>query len=76
MAVGISFADWLKTKTKAHKRIFVFCQKTWTDIWDRPSLVLVKNDENQIGDQLCLKFNNVFNIYLTAVNSVIMLSDL
>ena len=61
MAVGISFAEWLKTKTKSHKRIFVFCQKTWSDIWDRPSLVLVKNDENQLGDQLCLKFNNVFN---------------
>lgn len=61
MAVGIGFAEWLKTKTKADKRIFSFCQKVWTDVWERPSLVLVKNDENQLGDKLCLKFLETFN---------------
>lgn len=60
MAIGISFADWLKTKTKSHKRIFNFCQKTWV-MWGRPSLVMTKNPENQLGDQLCMKFLEVFS---------------
>lgn len=60
LAVGISFADWLKTKTKAHNRIFAFCQRTWLHVWDRPSLVEAKDDENKVGDQLCMKFLEKF----------------
>lgn len=59
-AVGISFADWLKTKTKAHRRIFNFCQRTWEHIWDKPSLVFAKDSDNQLGDQLCMKFLDKF----------------
>lgn len=60
MAIGISFADWLKTKTKAHKRIFNFCQRTWDKVWERPSLVLAKDSENKLGDQMCMKFLDTF----------------
>ena len=60
MAIGISFSDWLKTKTKAHRRIFNFCEQVWSQIWDKPSLVLAKNSDNQIGDQLCMKFLDKF----------------
>ena len=59
MAVGISFADWLKTKTVKHKRIFNFCQRTW-ELWGRPSLVLTKDSGNKLGDQLCMKFLDRF----------------
>jgi integrase len=60
IAIGTSFAEWLKTRTKAHKRIFNFCQRTWEQVWDRPSLILAKDDENRLGDQLCMKFLDTF----------------
>ena len=59
MAIGISFASWLKTKSKAHRRIFNFCQRTW-ELWGRPSLVLTKDSDNKLGDQLCMKFLDAF----------------
>jgi len=59
MAIGISFAEWLKTKTVTHTRIFNFCQSTW-ELWGRPSLVLTKDPDNKIGDQLCMKFLDTF----------------
>ena len=58
-AVGITFSGWLKARTKAHKRIFAFCQRTWV-MWGRPSLVYAKNEENKLGDQLCMKFLDKF----------------
>ena len=59
MAIGISFAGWLKTKTSSDKRIFNFCQKTW-EMWGRPSLVLTKDTNDKLGDQLCMKFLETF----------------
>lgn len=49
MAVGISFADWLKTKTKPHKRVFNFCRRTWDVLWGRPSLVLTKDSDYKLA---------------------------
>lgn len=60
MAIGTSFAGWLKTRTKTHVRIFNFCQRTWEQIWDRPSLILTKDRDHRLGDQLCMKFLEVF----------------
>ena len=34
MAIGISFDEWLKTKTKRHRRIFSFCQRVWEKVFD------------------------------------------
>lgn len=58
-AVGIPFSGWLKARTKAHKRIFNFCQRTWV-MWGKPSLVYAKDDQNKLGDKLCMKFLEVF----------------
>ena len=60
MAIGTSFADWLKTRTKAHTRIFNFCQRMWEQVWDRPSLILAKDSDNRLGDQMCMKFLETF----------------
>ncbi len=60
LAVGISFADWLKTKMKIHKRVFTFCRRTWDVLWDKPSLVLTKDPANKLGDQLCMKYLEAF----------------
>jgi len=68
MAVGISFAGWLKTKTVKHRRIFNFCQKTW-ELWERPSLVLTKSSENKLGDQLCMKFLETFGEDVTRIRN-------
>ncbi len=58
-AVGITFSGWLKARTKAHKRIFAFCQRTWV-MWEKPSLVYAKDENNKLGDQLCMKFLDKF----------------
>ncbi len=61
MAMGISFYEWLRGKTVKATRIFNFCQRTWVHVWERPSLVLVAKDRNNpLGDQLCQKFINTF----------------
>ena len=60
MSIGISFAEWLKTKMKRHRRTFNFCQRVWEKVWDKPSLVLTKDPNNKIGDQLCMKFLDTF----------------
>ena len=60
VAIGISFAEWLKTKMKRHRRTFNFCQSVWEKVWDKPSLVLTKDPKNKIGDQLCMKFLDAF----------------
>ncbi len=58
-AVGIKFSEWLKSKTKAHRRIFSFNQRMWV-MWGKPSLVMAKNPADKLGDQLCMKFLNKF----------------
>lgn len=60
MAVGVSFADWLKGRTKEHRRIFNFCERTWRQVWGRPSLVIAKDSDNKLGDQLCVKYLEKF----------------
>ena len=59
-AVGISFYEWLKSKNKGYKAIFSFCKRTWLEIWAKPSLVLVRDRDQKIGDQIAMKFLEVF----------------
>jgi len=59
-AVGISFYDWLKSKIVRYKEVFNFCRRVWENVWDKPSLVLVRDYNNPLGDQLCMKFLEVF----------------
>ncbi|MBA7491585.1 hypothetical protein ES702_02133 [subsurface metagenome] len=55
-ATGTSFLEWLTTKRKDPRRVFNFCRKVWDKIWNKPSLVRVMDKDDQIGDQVCLKF--------------------
>ena len=59
-AVGISYYDWLKAKTVSHVRIFNFSKLVWTQIWEKPSLILVRDPKNPLGDQICMKWLNTF----------------
>lgn len=59
-ATGFSFFDWTKSKTKAYRSHFNFCNKVWIQVWDKPSLVQLKDVNDQLGDQLCMKFLNYF----------------
>lgn len=59
-ATGLSFFEWMKSGRKNFKYNFDFCQRVWIDIWDKPSLVQLKDVNDQLGDQLCLKFLSHF----------------
>jgi len=59
-AVGISFYDWLKNRTKKYKSIFSFCERVWDQVFDRTPLMLIKDQNSNAGDQVCMKFLNVF----------------
>jgi integrase len=58
-SVGISFLGWLKSKTVNYDRIFDFCLRVW-ESWDKPSITLLRDSTNPLGDQLCMKFMTVF----------------
>lgn len=59
-ATGMSFKEWLKTKTVKASAIFTFCRRTWMKVWGSPSLVLVRDYNNSIGDKICLQFTTFF----------------
>ena len=59
-ATGISYYQWLKNRTTTYSTIFNFCRRVWSEIWGRPSLVMAKDDNLQLGDTLCVKFLEVF----------------
>jgi len=61
-ATGMSFKEWLNSKTVKTRAtyIFKFCRRTWESIWGKPSLVAVRNMDNPLGDQVCIQFINVF----------------
>lgn len=59
-AVGISFADWLKSKRKDHRTVFNFCKMVWENIWEKPSLIMVKDLTDITGDQVAMKFLETF----------------
>lgn len=60
-ATGYSFLEWVQNSTpKAGKYIFNFCEKVWRNIWDSCSLVDVTERNNPLGDQICIKFLQVF----------------
>jgi hypothetical protein len=59
-AVGISFFDWLKNRSVAHVSIFNFCKNIWEQIWNKPSILLLRDPKEKLGDQLCSKFLSVF----------------
>jgi hypothetical protein len=61
-AKGVSFYQWLKDSTPtAYTTIFNFTEMCWSEIWDKCSLVDVRDQDNQLGDQICQKWLAVFN---------------
>lgn len=59
-ATGMSFIEWLKTRNKNAVTIFNFCRRVWSKIWDKPSLILTRDMDEPLGDQLCLQFLREF----------------
>ena len=55
-AKGTSFLEWLSTKRKHPRKVFNFCRRVWVKTWDKPSLVRVRDTDDRLGDELCLKF--------------------
>lgn len=59
-ATGTKFKEWLQNKRKDARELYAFVYRVWDQVWDRPSLVLLKNVDERLGDQLCTKFLTVF----------------
>ena len=52
----IGFLEWLATKRDKPRKVFNFCRRVWVGTWDKPSLVRVRDENDPLGDELCLKF--------------------
>lgn len=59
-ATGTSFKTYLSSKRKKYQQVFSFCSKVWDQVWDKPSLVLVKDADNPLADKLIELFNVTF----------------
>lgn len=59
-AVGIPFNEWVKSKNKAHKAIVSFCRRTWEKVFDKASIILMKDRDNQLADKMAMQFIKVF----------------
>lgn len=61
-ATGYSFLEWLRNKRKKSNAnyLFNFCEKTWREIWDRPSLFVVADRTENDADILAQKFLSEF----------------
>jgi len=55
-ATGLSFKDWLKERRVDYIVIYNFCKRVWDEVWERPRLLLVKDVNNPLADQLAQKF--------------------
>lgn len=59
-AKGTSFLEYMATKRAKPRKVFNFCRKVWDKTWGKPSLVRVRNQDDVLGDELCLKFLKVW----------------
>jgi len=50
----------LATKRKDPREVYAFVYRVWDQVWKRPSLVLLKDTDDRLGDQLCTQFLTVF----------------
>jgi integrase len=61
-ATGMSFFEWLKDKyPSGYRTVYHFCEKVWISIWNRPSLVAIKDVDSNDADQVSLTFKNYFS---------------
>ncbi len=40
--------------------LFNFCKKVYEDVWNKPSILLLRDPKEKFGDQVCSKFLSVF----------------
>lgn len=59
-ATGFKFSIWLGNRAKHAPSIFNFCYQVWDQVWEKPSLFAAKDVNDQLGDQLCVKFLSKF----------------
>ena len=60
-ATGNSFLIWCKDKSPTqYRRIFSFCETVWNNVFDKPSIMTLKDSTDHLGDVLCQKFLNYF----------------
>ena len=70
-AMGISFLKYMMGKQVAGKTVFNFCKKCWQDpnVWNKPSLVLVRDQNSMLGDQLAIKWLSIFQEFPNSIRS-------
>lgn len=58
IARGYSFKSWMLTQRgqQGGTRIFNTCQRVWSNVWGKPSLILVMDRDHPLGDQLALQY--------------------
>lgn len=61
-ATGISFKEWLLSRMNRGTAIssFNFSSRVWDQTWKKPSLIQVKDSNNQLGGVLCQAFLKQF----------------
>jgi hypothetical protein len=59
-STGISFYEWLKNRSNEYKFLFKFTRRVWERVWDKPSLIIVKDTNHPLGDEICVRYLNVF----------------
>lgn len=55
---GIRFSDWIQTKRKNWKTVFNYIEKTWSKLWDKPNLFLIKDRKSNLAGQIVTQFLN------------------
>ena len=68
-ATGMYFSEWIKTKQVKWKIIFIFCERVWDRIWDRPSLILARDTTNPLADKIALTFLKTFQSNITRIRT-------
>lgn len=59
-AMGFSFKGWIESKRKVWTPVYNFCKEVWEKIWEKPPLIIVKDRDSPLGDQLCILFLKTF----------------
>lgn len=59
-STGESFRDYMQNKRKSWKSPYRFCRKTWTHVWDKPSIFRMMDRQDPLGPELCQIFINTF----------------
>lgn len=58
LATGMSFKTWtINQRGRSHgMRIFNLCKRVWANVWKKPSLIVAKDRDNPLGDNMAMKY--------------------